>query len=86
MQHILFYDWTHHSKQFKLGGAKKPREEEGELVTKLVNQNGVFRAAPLALPRSTNYLQLFTTSLLKIKNISVSKYIGLQVPHYRKHS
>ena len=37
MQHSLFYDFGHHLKPFGLGGAKKPEEEEGDMLTDWVN-------------------------------------------------
>ena len=35
MQHSLFYDWKHHLKLFRLGGAVNPWEEEGEQISQL---------------------------------------------------
>ena len=40
-----FY-WKHHIKPFGLGGAIKPGDEEGDLLSELFSDNGVCRAAP----------------------------------------
>ena len=53
MQCSLYYDWKHNFNPFWLDGAVKPRDEEGDGHSKLMNYDYVLKQ-PLAMSGSAN--------------------------------
>ena len=45
VRHSLFYDWKHYLKQFGLGSAAKPGEDEDDRLNESINFDAICTAA-----------------------------------------